>query len=100
MRPYITKLIAILIVVGAIFGAKTIIDSKEKKKPKAGINTPTAFIVKAENTIIPINILESGRLTAKHKVDLFAEVQGVMQNSTKEFKAGTSFNKGEVLVKN
>jgi multidrug efflux pump subunit AcrA (membrane-fusion protein) len=99
MRPYITKLIAILLVVGAVFGAKTIISNKKKNKPKTTINIPTAFVVKAQNKIIPINIEETGRLSAKYKVDLYSEVQGIMHNTNKEFKVGNSFNKNDVLVK-
>ena len=99
MRPYITKLIALLLVAGAFFGAKKIISNKKKNKPKVTVNTPTAFVVKAQNKSIPINIKETGVLSAKYKVDLFAEVQGVMHPTNKEFKTGTSFNKGEILVK-
>jgi multidrug efflux pump subunit AcrA (membrane-fusion protein) len=98
MRPYITKLIAILLVAGAFFGAKAIIGNKKKNKPKVTVNAPTAFVVNAKNESIPVNVKETGRLSAKYKVDLYAEVQGIMQASNKEFKAGTSFNKGENLV--
>jgi len=99
MRPYITKLIAILLVVGAFFVAKKIISNKKKNKPQTTVNIPTAFVVKAENEIIHITIDETGSLSAKYKVDLFSEVQGVMHSTNKEFKAGISFKKGEVLVK-
>ena len=99
MRPSITKIVALLIVAGAFFGAKTIIGNKEKNKPKVTVNTPTAFVVKAKNKIVPINIEETGRLSAKYKVDIYSEVQGVMHATNKEFKAGNSFNKGAVLVK-
>lgn len=98
MRPIITKIIAILVVVGAIYGAKALTNSKKKKAPKAVQNTPTAYVSPVSNQIIPISINESGRLTAKHQIDLYAEVQGVMQPTAKEFKPGTRFQKGEVLV--
>lgn len=99
MRPYITKLIAILLVVGAVFGAKAIKDSKQKNKPKTTVNTPTAFVIPAQNKIVPVSIIESGRLSAKYKVDLYSEVQGIMETTSKEFKPGATFRKGQTLVK-
>ena len=98
MRPIITKVIAILLVVAAFYGAKAIIGNKKKNVPKSITNIPTAYVTPALNKIVPVSITESGRLTAKHKIDLYAEVQGVMQPTSKEFKPGTPFQKGEVLV--
>jgi multidrug efflux pump subunit AcrA (membrane-fusion protein) len=98
MRSIITRVIAILLVVGAIYGAKAIIGNKKKNIPKSISNIPTAYVTPALNKIVPVSITESGRLTAKHKIDLYAEVQGVMQPTSKEFKPGTTFQKGEILV--
>ena len=99
MRPYITRIIALLVIIGAFYGKKLIEDSKEKKKPVSTVNIPTAQIQFAKNEIVPVSITESGLLSAKYKIDLFAEVQGVMQVTPKEFKPGAKFKKGEVLVK-
>lgn len=99
MRSYITKIVALLVVVGSFYGAKLIIGSKKKKKPSTAINTPTAFIEYSKNQVVPVSINESGMLSAKYKIDLFSEVQGVMQPSVKEFKPGATYKKGEVLVK-
>lgn len=99
MRPIITKFIAVLLVVGAFFGAQAIKDSKEKRKPKTEVNISTAFVQPAKNKIIPVSILESGRLVAKNRVDIYAEVQGVMLSSSKDFKPGQEYRKGQVLVK-
>ena len=99
MRPYITKIIAVLIVVGAVFGAKALIDSKKKKKAITTVNLPAAFVLKAKNEIVPVSIIENGRISAKYKIDLYSEVQGLMEVSKKEFKPGAAYRKGEVLVK-
>lgn len=98
MRPYITKIIAVLLVIGAFYGARLLIDSKKKRKPITSVNVPSAFIVEAQNKIVPVSIIESGRISAKYKIDLFAEVQGLMEVSRKEFKPGATYKKGEVLV--
>jgi len=99
MRPYITKILALLVLVGAFFAAGMIKDSKKKNKPKLTVNIPTAFISVANNKVVPVSIIENGRLSAKYKIDLFAEVQGLMEVSSKEFKPGATFKEGQVLVK-
>ncbi len=98
MRPYLTKLLAILLLAGAFFGAKLITDSKTKNKPQTTVIVPTAFVAPAQNQSVPVSIIESGRLSAKYKIDLFAEVQGVMEATDRDFKPGSMFSKGEVLV--
>lgn len=99
MSQYITKIVAVLLIAGALFGAKQIIASKEKKKPVNSVNVPTAKIVLAKNNVVPVSITENGILSAKYKIDLYSEVQGVMLSTKKEFKPGATFNKGEVLVR-
>ena len=99
MRSYITKGIAILVLVGAYFGAGMLKDSKKVAKPSTDVTISKAFVMHAKNDTISINIVENGKLSAKYKIDLFSEVQGVMQSTSPEFKAGTTYNKGQVLVK-
>ena len=99
MRPYITKFLAIALLVGAFYGSRLLSDSKKKNKPKLSENIPTAFVTKAKNEVVPVSIIENGRLSAKYKIDLFAEVQGLMEATAKEFKPGARFAKGEVLMK-
>ena len=99
MRAYITKILAVAILAGAIWGAGLLRDSKKKNKPKLNENIPIAFVTKAKNEVVPVSIIENGRLAAKYKIDLFAEVQGLMEVTPKEFKPGARFAKGEVLVK-
>ncbi|MGB0391377.1 MAG: efflux RND transporter periplasmic adaptor subunit [Salibacteraceae bacterium] len=99
MSKFVTVIITLAILIGAFFGAGLIAGSKKKNKPVNTVNIPSATIKIAKNTIIPVSIIESGLLSAKYKIDLFAEVQGVMQPSSKEFKPGSRYKKGEVLVK-
>ena len=45
------------------------------------------------------NVIEAtGRLEALNKIDIYAEVGGVLQNSSVKFKAGNRFSKDDVLV--
>ena len=99
MRPYITKIIAIIIVVGAFYGAGLIADSKKKRKAISIVKVPAAYIINAKNETVPVSIFENGRISAKYKIDVYAEVQGVMEMGQKEFKPGASYKKGETLVR-
>ena len=99
MRKIISIVLGVLLLVGAIFIAKYLIDNKKKPKPTFDKIVKTVFVEEVENKDIPIVITTSGNLTAKHKIDLYAEVQGVLKPSSKEFKAGTTYNKGENIIR-
>jgi len=99
MRKLLSIVLGILLLVGAVFVAKYLIDNKKKPKPKFDKIVKTVFVEEVENKDIPIVITTSGNLTAKNKIDLFAEVQGVLKLSAKEFKAGTSYSKGENIIR-
>ena len=99
MRKIISIVLGVLLLVGAIFIAKYLIDNKKKPKPSFDKIVKTVFVEEVENKEIPIVITTSGNLTAKHKIDLYSEVQGVLKPSSKEFKAGTSYSKGETILR-
>ncbi len=98
MRKILSIALGILILVGAFFIAKYLIDNKKKPKPKFDKIVKTVFVEKVVNKEIPIVITASGNLTSKRKIDLFSEVQGVLKPSNKEFKVGTSYRKGENIL--
>lgn len=99
MRKLITILLGIALIAGAFFISKKIIANKKKPKPKVEKIVKTVFVEVVENKEIPVVITTSGNLTAKHKIELFAEVQGVLRTSSKEFKSGTSYRKGETVLR-
>lgn len=84
--------------VGAVFIAKYLIDNKKKPKPQFDKIVKTVFVEEVVNKDIPIVITTSGNVTAKYKIELFSEVQGVLQPSRKEFKAGTNYNKNAAIL--
>jgi len=53
---------------------------------------------KVQVSAIPYNIEVTGVLTSKNKIEVFSETQGVLKKLSKEFKIGTRFQKGEILV--
>ena len=54
--------------------------------------------IKTSNTSNLISVKVNGTMSAKYKVDLFSQVQGIVINSKKDFKVGQQYNKNEVLI--
>ncbi len=94
----ITIVIGIIIFIGSIFGAQKIISNKKSYKTKENKLIPLAYVKTITNNSIPISIREQGRLLAKKRMNLFAEVQGIMEVRPKDFKPGISFKKGEIMI--
>lgn len=98
MRKIISIALGVALLAGAFFISKKMIANKSKTKPTFEKVVKTVFTSDAINTDIPIIITASGVLSAKHKVQLFSEVQGVLKISKKEFKPGTTYAKGETII--
>ncbi|WP_457611377.1 efflux RND transporter periplasmic adaptor subunit [Lutibacter sp.] len=99
MRKIISITLAIVLILSSILLAKYLINNKKKPKPKVEKIVKTVFTKTVNNTSIPIVITATGNLTAKNKIDIYAEVQGVLEKTKKEFKEGTLFYKGETIIK-
>ncbi len=99
MRQIIIAVIGVVLIAASFFGMKQIAGSKKPRQQRSEKVVSTAFVEEVNNGSVPVTILENGRLVAKTKMDLYAEVQGVMQSTSKEFKAGSEFKKGEVIVR-
>lgn len=99
MRKIISIVLGVLLIAGAVLLAKFFIDNKRKPKPRFDKVVKTVFVDKVVNKEVPIVITTSGNLIAKNKIDLFAEVQGVLKPSSKDFKAGTNYSKGEHIIR-
>lgn len=98
MRKYISIIVGLALIAGGIYVAILLIGNKQKKKPRNKEVIPVAFVQVVENASIPVKVVEGGRLLAKNRIEMFAEVQGVMETSGREFKPGATFRKGEVMV--
>lgn len=99
MRKYITVGIGIIIIVAAYFAMvwMEIINKKPERAAKKIVNT--VFIDTVQNQDIPIVINANGTLFAKNKIEIYSEVQGVLQATSKEFKPGNTYQKGEVILR-
>lgn len=74
-------------------------NSKKRPKQKSVKVEKTVFTEEVKNGDVAIAITANGSVTAKNKVAIFSEVQGVLQGTGKEFKAGVSYRKGQTLLR-
>lgn len=99
IRKFILGFLGVALLTGAFFIAKNTIANKKEWSPAAEKKLVTGVFVKTiKNTNSPITITTSGNLTAKNRVELYAEVQGIFTGSSRPFKPGTAFQKGETLL--
>ncbi|MEE9429558.1 MAG: HlyD family efflux transporter periplasmic adaptor subunit [Melioribacteraceae bacterium] len=98
MKKYISVIIGVVLLIVAVALAILFIQSKSKKKPKPIKTEKVVFVETVKNGNVPIKITASGSLIAKYKIELFSEVQGILNSNTKEFKPGTYYKKGERLL--
>ena len=99
MRKYISIVLGIILIVASVFVVKAMIAANQKPERVAKKIIKTVFVDEVKNTNIPITISANGNLVAKNKIEVFSEVQGVLQTTSKEFKAGNSYSKGEVILR-
>ncbi|MDT8415878.1 MAG: HlyD family efflux transporter periplasmic adaptor subunit [Flavobacteriaceae bacterium] len=98
MRKIINISIGVIILLGAVFFGKYIIDSRNEPVKEVPKIVQRAYIDTVQNTVVPVVISANGNLTALRKVELFAEVQGILQSKGKMFREGQKYNTGEVLL--
>ncbi len=97
-RNIILSVLGIILVIAAIFGAKLIIDSNVKEKPPVRKTVKSVFIDTVQNRTVPIVLPANGNITALHKLDLYSEVQGIFRYTSKDFRPGQRYKKGQVLL--
>ena len=98
VRKIIIVVVSAAILAGGIFLKKTLEDSKKPPVKKKEKQVTTVFTDTVKNGVVPIQLEATGTVTAKNRVELFAEVQGVMTSSAGSFKAGERYAKGSTLV--
>ena len=99
MRKYINIALGIVLIVLAVWLVNVmIVKNKRPERPPIKI-VKTVFVDTVQNTSIPIVIRSNGNLVAKNRIEIFSEVQGVLQPTAKEFRPGNSYRKGEVILR-
>ncbi len=94
----VSLIILVLIVSFAIMQYLTSMKTTPESKPRE----EAKLYVRAQQVEYKSNLAEvsaTGRLSSQEEVDLSSEVQGQILPGNKILKAGTKFNKGDLLVK-
>ena len=99
MRKIILSIVGILLIIGAVFVAKKIVNSNQKPKIKASKVIKTVFVDTVQNKTIPITISANGNLMAKRRLELYSEVQGIFRGGAQLFKAGQKYDRGQTLIR-
>jgi len=99
MRTFISIVLGIIAISAAVFFAMGLINSKQRPEPKVEKAVASVYVDTVKNSTVPIIVPAYGNLTAVRKVELYAEVQGVLQESNKVFKPGQTYRKGNTLLK-
>lgn len=98
IRKIILAILGILFIVGAVLLARKMMAPKESDKQNTEKKRTAVFTEKVLNGETPINITTSGNLSAKNRLEVYSEVQGIFEQSAHLFKPGVYYNKGEVLL--
>ena len=99
MRNIILSIIGVVLIIASFFFAKKLIDNKNKPRPVAAKVVKTVFVDTVKNATIPIVLPANGNLTAKQRVELYSEVQGIFRTGNKLFKPGQTYRRGEALIR-
>ena len=92
-------IIAVLVIIATVFTFKYVSKGKDKVKKIGHDTTKVAMVEVVKNIQLPILVTASGQLKSKNTYDMYAEVTGVLKAGGKEFRTGTQFRKGEVMIR-
>lgn len=98
MRKILLVLLGIIIVGSGALIAKKFADSKRIPVPRERKVVTSVFTQTVSNTSSPITITTNGLLTAKYRMELYSEVQGIFESSSRDFKPGAYYPKNEILL--
>lgn len=99
MRKIIISVIGLGILFLGFLGFKGLSESKKAPEKHIGKEIVSVFSEKIKNSSIPISIETNGSVLAKHRMVVYSEVQGVFVTTSREFKPGVAYNRGEQLLR-
>lgn len=90
----------LVILLGSLAAARFLSQQKEPpKRQVAGNKTKMVDTVHVRNTEVPTTLQVQGELAAFNKIDIFSEVSGTLESTSRPFKVGTYFPKGTVIIR-
>ncbi len=99
MKKYITIIVAAVLIAFSFLLSNKLKNRKRPVMAARAHTAPLAYTTSVENKNMPVTIPASGSLVAKNKIKLYSEVQGVLEITSKEFKPGVWFAKGDLVYK-
>ena len=99
MRQVIISVLALAIIAGGVYGARTLISQRKSFQPKPRKIVTSVFTETVRNSNTDIKIRTSGQLVARDRLTLFSEVQGVFESTGRPFKPGVRYKRGDLLIK-
>jgi multidrug efflux pump subunit AcrA (membrane-fusion protein) len=99
MRKVIISVLAVIIIAGAAYAAKVIVDSKTAPKSKVKKEVKIVTTDTIQNATLSVVIPSNGILQAKRRVELYSEVSGVFKTTGKLFRTGQPYRAGEVIIR-
>ncbi len=95
----ISALTGVILLAAGFFIASSLAGRERPQRKQPDKVVQSVSTEEVTNRDIDTKVMESGILRAKNRIELFAEVQGVMETTTKEFKPGNSYRRGELMIK-
>jgi len=90
----------LVILLGSLAAARFLTQQKEPpERQVAGNKTKMVDTVHVRNTEVPTMLQVQGELAAFNKIDIFSEVSGTLESTSRPFKVGTYFPKGTVMIR-
>jgi multidrug efflux pump subunit AcrA (membrane-fusion protein) len=99
MRKIILVVLGVLVLAGSIYLAYRLVTAPKKEKKAKNLTYKPVSGETIKNKDIPVIVEANGSAEALKKFELFSEVEGVFEYSSKSFRAGQKFNKGDVLFR-
>ena len=92
--------IIIIVLLGGAWILASLLSSQNKDDLRKPVVKKEAkeSVIKVKNELQFSVLNTSGRMYAFNKVEVFAEVSGVLEESSKRFKAGRRYKKGDVMI--
>ncbi len=96
----VSIVLGLIVLAGAYIASQKLSEKKAppKKKESAAPVLREVGVFRAQNGSTTSDMDIQGSLVAYNKVDIFAEVTGMLENTAKPFKVGSYFKKGEILL--
>jgi multidrug efflux pump subunit AcrA (membrane-fusion protein) len=98
LRFIASIVMAILLLALTFFLASKISAGKKIPEAEIGKVVKTVFVDTVENRSLNLNMQANGTLEAYRKVDLYAEVQGILKTDGKLFKEGQYYAGGSTIL--